>query len=99
MSQTIERPTATKTRPAPVASTARRQAVATPRQASLLGDAADDLGLELPDTRARLRRLFVLSPFARIRICGFIISLFAAAILVQLFTLQVQDRYGTKARA
>lgn len=72
-----------------------------PRQSSLLD------GTELPFERPRpsatpprpARRKFNLSPYMRIRITVLAVTLFGLAIFIQLFTLQIQDRYGSRAYA
>ncbi len=102
MSQTIERPKTSPTRPPRPQTTGSINAAPTKRplrspvsrKPSLLEDEADDLGYDgLP---ARPRRGFVLSPFLRIRISALVITMIALLIIFQLFTLQIQDRYGTK---
>ncbi len=69
------------------------------RQTSLLGDAAKDFDLPRPLTAERSRKFFYLSPFARIRITIFFITVFALAIFAQLFSLQIQDRYQSREHA
>jgi cell division protein FtsI/penicillin-binding protein 2 len=74
---------------------------AEPRKPSLLGDVADDLNHRTVKRvkPSRPHGSFWLSPFARLRITAAVLTLFALAIVVQLFTLQVQDRYNTKEKA
>ena len=102
MSQTIDRPTTEDNQPRPprplsvgAATPARRRpiTVETGHKPSLLGDVGDDFDLDKPVSR---KRSFVLSPFLRARISLFLITIVAVVIIVQLFTLQVQDRYNTK---
>ncbi len=69
------------------------------RRPSLISEEVEEMLDERQAARLPLRRAFVLSPFLRLRICAFVVTLFAAAIIVQLFTLQVQDRYQAKERA
>ncbi|MDB5080759.1 MAG: Peptidoglycan glycosyltransferase [Chloroflexi bacterium] len=102
MSPTLEKPPA-RPRPArsllsenePTIINSRRPARAA-RQTSLLGDAAKDFDVPRPPATERNRKFFYLSPFTRIRITIFFITLFALAIFVQLFTLQIQDRYQSR---
>ncbi len=94
MSQTIDRPpNPTRTTP-PV----RPRRTTEQRKPSLLGDVGDDLTLP-PVSHSKSAGGFWLSPFLRIRISAVVITLFAGAIMVQLFTLQVQDRYNSKEKA
>jgi cell division protein FtsI (penicillin-binding protein 3) len=101
MSQTLEkppvRPRAGNANQSSVINS-RRPAHAV-RQTSLLGDAAQDFDLPRPLTAERNRKFFYLSPFARIRITVFFITVFALAIFAQLFSLQIQDRYESREHA
>jgi cell division protein FtsI (penicillin-binding protein 3) len=91
MSQTIERPTTTSEQ-AP-----RLPRQQEPRKPSLLGDVGDELAVgAVGHSEARPRRTFRLSPFVRLRITAVLVTLFALAIMVQLFSLQIQDRYNSK---
>lgn len=96
MSQTVERPSPKTEAKRPTAAS-RRPANAAPPKPSLLGDIADDLLRDEPSKKPRSQ--FFLSPFARMRISLVVITLVGLAIVVQLFTLQVQDRYGSRERA
>ncbi len=72
------------------------------RQVSLLGGTADEFGSSRPPKTARPAPSgpkgfsFNLSPFTRIRITILAITLFGLAIFVQLFTLQIQDKYKSR---
>ncbi len=103
MSQTIERPSLNSSnnpdpeRPRPP----RRSAgptVSEPRRPTLLGDIGDDFSGEA-DGAAKKRVGPWLSPFIRLRLVAFVITMFALAIVLQLFSLQVQDRYQAKEKA
>lgn len=65
------------------------------RQTSLLGNTGQTFDLPRP-VAAPVRKRLYMSPFTRIRITIFFITLFGLAIFVQLFTLQIQDRYQSR---
>jgi cell division protein FtsI (penicillin-binding protein 3) len=69
------------------------------RQVSLLGNAADEFGSSRPPKAApsgHKRFSFNLSPFTRIRITALALTVFGLAIFIQLFTLQIQDKYQSR---
>lgn len=72
-----------------------------PRQSAFMNDT--ELPFERPRSTATppkpRRKKFYLSAFTRIRITVLAITLFGLAIFIQLFTLQIQDRYGSRAYA
>ena len=69
------------------------------RQVSLLGNTADEFGSSRPPKAApsgQKKFSFNLSPFTRIRITALALTLFGLAIFIQLFTLQIQDKYQSR---
>lgn len=60
-----------------------------PRSASLLGDAGDELSVEIP---RRKRSIFYLSPMARVRIVAALLTLFACATVLKLYSWQVTEK-------
>lgn len=109
MSQTLERP---PSRPQAVidlqnsvAPSARQNRPARPRrQVSLLGDTAESFNGGKTrrsgsgsGSGPNLRRFsFNFSPFTRIRLTLLVISLFGLIIFLQLFNLQIQDKYQSR---
>ncbi len=67
------------------------------RRPSLLG-ISDDLGSDNSTTQ-KSGNFFYLSPFARLRISALVITIFALAIIVKLFSWQVQKESELKDRA
>src|SRR4028119_2495617 len=103
MSQgTIEKPPESSRPPGRLlrrSSTARRpwQNPARSPRPSLLG-ISDDLGSDNSSSE-KSGKFFYLSPFARLRISALVITIFALAIMVKLFSWQVQKESELKDRA